>query len=277
MSLSGANGGYVNAPYVSGRSDGAPVSMSAANKGLSAGAVAGISVAAIIIFCVLLFVGLRRRLLSRNKSGDVLRLWNSGDDFTFGDRPSGNGRGRFYEKSPVGALRIVRGVNDDDWDDGSESVSRNATWMSQGRGIDSDTGSVRSMGSNSSKRSYKSKHQDENSNFIASLRQEANCTMKKMVKEPSSSLSMSSASDPRLDGGASIKSLLSHYREVKKETLFDGDTKVQGERGGEGGVTNATSRKIPPPPPPPRKKNTDQASPGSSVGSGNGLSEFTII
>jgi hypothetical protein len=274
MSLSGANGGYVNAPYVGG-SDGAPVSASAANEGLSAGAVAGISVAAIIIFCVLLFVGLRRRL-SRNKSGDILRLWNSGDDFTFGDRPTGNGRGRFYEKSPVGALRIVRGVNDDDWDDGSESVSRNATWMSQGRGIDGDTGSVRSMGSNSSKRSYKSKHQDENYDFIASLRQEANSTMKKMVKEPSSSLNKSSASDPRLDGGASIKSLLSHYREVKKETLFEDDTKVQGGRSSEGGVTNVTSRKGPPPPPPPRRKNSDQASPGGSVGSANGSSDFTI-
>lgn len=288
MSLSGADGGYINAPYVDpvASTSGAPVAESS-HKGLSAGAVAGISITVIIISCALLFLGLRRRA-SRSKSGDVLRSWNSGDDFTFGDQSLGSKRGSSYEKSPIGMLRIVRGANDDDWDDGSESVSRNATWMSQGgnkRGAEDDTGSVKSMGSNFSIQSFKSKRQDENFDFIASLRQEANSTLKKMMKDPPDSPD-SMTSDPRLDGGASIKSLLSHYRDVKKETLFDDDkheaskgAKVQGKRGQNNALkkdgedlANKANRKGPPPPPPPRGKNLS-----SSVGSANGLSEFTIM
>jgi hypothetical protein len=160
--------------------------------------------------------------------------------------------------------------------------------MSQGgnkRGAEDDTGSVKSMGSNFSIQSFKSKRQDENFDFIASLRQEANSTLKKMMKDPPDSPD-SMTSDPRLDGGASIKSLLSPYRDVKKETLFDDDkheaskgAKVQGKRGQNNALkkdgedlANKANRKGPPPPPPPRGKNLS-----SSVGSANGLSEFTIM
>jgi hypothetical protein len=298
MSLSGADGRYVNAPYGGGNSvapvapssSGAPAA--ASSSGLSAGAVAGISITAITICCALLFLGVRRRRSSRSKSGDVLRSWNSGDDFTFGDRPSSSGGGT---RGGSGRLRIVRGADGDnaDWDDGSESVSRNATWMPQGggrRGGGGDDLSVASAGSSSSRRSYKSKHQDENSDFIASLRQEANSTMKKMVRDPSDGVN-AAASDPRLDGGASIKSLLSHYREVKKETLFDDGSseggksaKSQGGRGlnnpskmDGGDLANVSSRRGPPPPPPPRRKNSKQSSSTSSASSADGLSEFTII
>jgi hypothetical protein len=307
MSLSGHDGGHVHAPYGggSGGGGGAPVApssssgapaASSSSSGLSAGAAAGISIAAIVACCcacALLAVGLRRRRRSPSRgggSGDVLRSWNSGDDFTFGDRrsppPGGGGR-----RGPAGVLRIVRGGgndddDDDDWDDGSESVSRNATWM-RGGGDGGDALSVASAGSGPGRRSYKSKRQDENSDFIASLRQEASSTMKKMVRDPSDG----ATSDPRLDGGASIKSLLSHYREVKKETLFDDDgsegdksAKSQGGRGQNnasnrdgGDHANVSNRRGPPPPPPPRRKNSNQSSPSGSASSGNGLSEFTII
>ena len=304
MSLSGADGRHVHAPYGAGNGGGAPVvPPSSSSSGLSAGAAAGISIAVILACCALLALGLRRRRSSRydGSGDDVLRSWNSGDDFTFGDRHPKRGGGG------SGMLRIVRGAgndgdNDDDWDDGSESVSRNATWMSGGGGggggrrrggADGDALSIASAGSGSSRRSYKSKHQDENSDFIASLRQEAHSTMKKMVRDPSSDGGANAAatSDPRLDGGASIKSLLSHYREVKKETLFDDDSseggrsaKSQGERGQNdaskrdgGNLASVSNRRGPPPPPPPRRKISNQSSPSGSTSSGNGLSEFTIM
>jgi hypothetical protein len=304
MSLSGADGRHVHAPYGAGNGGGAPVvPPSSSSSGLSAGAAAGISIAVVLACCALLALGLRRRRSSRydGSGDDVLRSWNSGDDFTFGDRHPKRGGGG------SGMLRIVRGGgndgdNDDDWDDGSESVSRNATWMSGGGGggggrrrggADGDALSIASAGSGSSRRSYKSKHQDENSDFIASLRQEAHSTMKKMVRDPSSDGGANAAatSDPRLDGGASIKSLLSHYREVKKETLFDDDSseggrsaKSQGERGQNdaskrdgGNLANVSIRRGPPPPPPPRRKISNQSSPSGSTSSGNGLSEFTIM
>ena len=143
MSLSGADGRHVHAPYDgAGNGGGAPVvpsssgsSAAGSSSGLSSGAAAGISIAVILACCALLALGLRRRRSSRyDESGDdVLRSWNSGDDFTFGDRHPKRGGGG------SGMLRIVRGGgndgdNDDDWDDGSESVSRNATWMSGGGG-----------------------------------------------------------------------------------------------------------------------------------------------
>jgi len=270
MNLSGADGRYINAPFISGV-DGSPVSASTpsdspvinlSEKRLPAGAIAGISVSVVIISAIL-FLGICRRRSSRKRSsGGMLRSWqNNGDDFTFDN--SGNKRGNHN-------LRIVRGLHDDDWDDGSESVSRNATWMSQGgsrRDPYNDAGSITSTGS---KRSTKSNH----SEFLASLREEKNSTTKKMG---SLSDGINLTSDPRLDGGVSIKTLLSHYREVKKETLFDDDDSSRAsERHGELDDNNEDRpmihRKKPPPPPPPRKKASSD-----SANSGNGLSEFTII
>jgi hypothetical protein len=269
MNLSGADGRYINAPFISGV-DGSPVSASTpsdspvinlSEKRLPAGAIAGISVSVVIISAIL-FLGICRRRSSRKRSsGGMLRSWqNNGDDFTFDN--SGNKRGNHN-------LRIVRGLHDDDWDDGSESVSRNATWMSQGgsrRDPYNDAGSITSTGS---KRSTKSNHSD----FLASLREEKNSTMNKMG---SLSDGINLTSDPRLDGGVSIKTLLSHYREVKKETLFDDDDSSRASESdkvqGSGEDRPMIHRKKPPPPPPPRRKASSD-----STNSGNGLSEFTII
>jgi hypothetical protein len=107
---------------------------------------------------------------------------------------------------------------------------------------------------------------------LASLKEEANSTMKKMG---SLSDGINLTSDPRLDGGVSIKTLLSHYREVKKETLFDDDSSRASESEkvrGSGEDQPMIHRKKPPPPPPPRRKASID-----SANSGNGLSEFTII
>lgn len=261
MNLAGADGRY-RAPFLSG-ADGSPVSeltpfdspvIKLSDKRLPAGAIAGISISLVIISAILVLGICRRRSSRKKKSGGMLRSWqNNGDDFTFDN--SGNKRGNHN-------LRIVRGLQDDDWDDGSESVSRNATWMSQGgsrRDPYNDAGSITSAGS---KRLTKSNH----SEFLSSLREEKNSTTKKMG---SLSDGINLTSDPRLDGGVSIKTLLSHYREVKKETLFDDDDSRRASESDK--VQGSSDRKKPPPPPPRRKASSDSAN------SGNGLSEFTII
>lgn len=243
----------------------------------------------------LLFIALRHRKsrkLSRfahnGQDGDVLRTWENknGDDFSYDNRPLGgrktssayDGRSPGTTSPGGSSLRIVRGARSDyDWDNRSENVSKLSSWMpgwGSGDGDGDDSGSV-----SSSKRSYTSKQQEDNSDFLASLRQEANATMKEMVKEDHTT-------DPRLDDGASIKSLLTHYREVKKGTLFDNDNgkggggKKGGGGHGKGPSSGKASRKgKQPPPPPPRRKNNDQAAAASnSVSStADGLSEFTII
>ncbi|KAL7537537.1 hypothetical protein ACHAXR_007896 [Thalassiosira sp. AJA248-18] len=333
MSLSWNDGGYVNAPYVgkedvavssSGGGGGSGASVAAAAStassadptlgpskgGLSAGAKAGISLIVIGVTLALLSFALRRRRRwdhrkSRKRyngntdTGDILRGWNNGgDDFSYDNRPLG---GRRSSSSPMtspsgngkkggkhfGFLR--RGGSDDSWDDGTESITRNhAAWMTSPSTDGGDDSSIHSTGSNSSKGSYKSKN-EENADFLSSLRQEANATMKKMMKA-----SPDVTADPRLDGGASIKSLLTHYREVKKGGLFEGDSEGEGNEGGsvgggskekEGGgngnnkVSPKRKNKPPPPPPPPRRKNNDQSTAAASVGvsSPDGLSEFTIV
>ena len=282
MSLSRTDGSYINAPYTG---DGNPeVSMSGVQasavvekaaetdnsldekSGLSTEVAAGI---AIVIICIISAVGLfairrRRRSKSRNSGeDDVLRMWerNGGDDFSYDNRPLGGRR-------DSSSLRIIRGSGDD-WDDGSTSISRNASWMPGrnknlgGRRDDDDSGSVASMGSTSSRGSASSSKAEENSDFLASLRQEANASLNAMIKDtpPDSS----GTKDPRLDGGASIKSLLTQYREVKKDTLLD-NTADEGK-----GTPPAMKRKgkHPPPPPPPRRKDNEYEA--------DGLSEFTIV
>ena len=136
---------------------------------------------------------------------------------------------------------------------------------------------MRSTGSGSSRGSYKSKSQEDTSDFLASLRREANATMKKMVKNDHSG---EVAEDPRLDGGARIKSLLTHYREVTKGTMFEDDGKR--DKGNEEGGNKkpGKARRRPPPPPPPRKK-ADQSPGGGGDGTSSTapdvLSEFTIF
>ncbi|KAL3759935.1 hypothetical protein ACHAWU_000558 [Discostella pseudostelligera] len=290
MSLSHTDGEYINAPFKgsASSSSSAPATESAAQTtsggGISPGAIAGVSLLGICISGALLYLLMprcrrksRRKYKSSGRDGDVLRSWerNDDDDYSFGSS--------YPPKSASTLLSIVRG-GVDDWDDGSEGVSRNATWMSSSssrrRGVDNDDDSVYSAKSSSSKRSYTSKQQEENFDFIGKLREEANATMRNMIKQ-SAADSANAANDPRLDGGASIKSLLSQYREVKKNTLIvtddhkQSDTSNLGVEGDDSSGRTTEKGRRPPPPPPPRntKINNEQ----SAASSANGLSEFTIV
>lgn len=304
MSLSRTNGDYINAPYtgddkkpVSG--SGGTVTSSAAapatestpesNDGGQGEMSAGVGAIVGIFFFVIglsgaLVIALRHRRhkvrtqFSHNaQDGGVLRTWqqNNGDDFRYDNRPLGGRRTSsvYQERSPStaipggGLMRNIRGAMSD-WE-----------MPGWGGGGGDDSGSVHSTGSSLSKRSYTSKQQEDNSDFLASLRQEANATMKEMVKD-----SEDQTTDPRLDDGASIKSLLTHYREVKKDTLFDdvhGKGDGGGKKGGEGhdqGEKASWKSKQPPPPPPRRKNNGQAAAASNSLSStADGLSEFTII
>lgn len=282
MSLSRESGEYANAPYrggvppasSSGGNIGSPTSESsstavasrgsarhAGEGGLSVGAIVGICLTVIgSVFAVLVLVGLRRSDAAKRapaeRNGDVLRMWDD-DDYSYDNNRSLGGRqssASHEERSPGGTLRIVRGGRTD-WGGGGRRGSHGG-----------DDDSVHSAGSNSSR-------SKENSDFLASLREEANATMRKMVKESLSD--GEAAKDPRLDGGASIKSLLTHYREIKKGRAID----VHGGDGEEEEVTftGAIKRKgnrPPPPPPPPRRKNNQDEDEDDGA---DGLAEFTIV
>jgi len=314
MSLSRTNGDYVNAPYTG---DGKkPVSASGTSVASAAAIstesmiedfnddvkVGGQGKAGTIIGMLLVVAGLlgamfmvlrhrhrekARRLDHNGEHGGVLRGWENsdGDDFSVGSdniplggrRTSSSSSGRISSSntSPSGTMRIVRGgIGDDDWDEGIEktNTSKLSTWMSAwggtgGKDNQDNNGSVYSTGSTSSKRSYASK---ENSTFLASLRQEANATTREMAKKLE-------ATDPRLDDGASIKNLLTHYRETKKDLIFNSDVPEGGKVVKKG--KKGARRQRPPPPPPPRRKKKDQAAEESISFSAprDGLSDFTII
>ena len=290
MSLSRADGEYVNAPYagVTVSSSGGATSSASNTKetdvqwedppgggGMSAGGKAGISIIVLALAAGVLLI-LRRRTSRHRHSrfdasdGDVLRAWdNQGDDFSFNNRSLGGRQSStvITGRSPGGSMRDAEM---DDWDDGT-GISRNATWMSGGFGStrragsgDGDNDSVQSAGSSSSRGSRSSYKSQENSDFLSSLRKEANATMNKMVKD--------SEVDPRLDDGASIKSLLTHYRDAKKGGLIEGDSESVASGGSGGSSGKKASRKKPPPPPPPRKKKDD-----NEAMSADGLAEFTIV
>ena len=96
--------------------------------------------------------------------------------------------------------------------------------------------------------------------------------MTKMFKD-----SPDTTTDPRLDDGASIKSLLSHYREVRKNKLFDGDDdSKKDDDDSVDGKKNALRSHPPPPPPRPNAVNNEVRR-MSSDGSADGLAEFTIV
>jgi len=290
MSLSRADGAHVNAPFVggdvalgvSGGKDATSSTGSAtvdpirkSGGGMSPLAKAGISLVVMGIaaaLSILVVRGLGRRSRKRHAANE--RMWENdgGDNFGYDHRG-----GRSSGPRVRGPLRGVGGTNgDDDWDDGTERISRNATWMDN-----DDDGSVHSIGSSSSKGS-----KEENSAFLASLRQEAASTMTKMVKNNDLGGKSNATSDPRLDGGASIKSLLTHYREVKKDTLLYSDTdensstKVDNDgkskKGRSGKKKGKGKRLNPPPPPPPRRKKKDQAEVAANT-EPDGLSDFTIV
>lgn len=291
MSLSRTDGAHVNAPFVGGdvalgasggsndaASSTAPATVDPIHKsggGISPLVKAGISLVVIGIVAALSLLvvrGFRRKSRKRYDANE--RMWENdgGENFSY-DHRGGHLGGRRVS----GPLRGAGGASgDDDWDDGTERIGKNATWMDN-----DDDGSVHSSGSSSSRGSRSKK---ENSAFLASLRQEAASTMTKMVKDNDSGGKSNTTSDPRLDGGASIKSLLTHYREVKKDTLLYSDTdensstKVDNNDKSKKGRSGKKKgkRPHPPPPPPPRRKNKDQAAATANT-EPDGLSDFTIV
>ena len=272
MSLSREDGEYINAPYASGGDTAvsSPVSASipepvaGASEGMSAPTAAFLFVVVIGLAAALFFIAVRRRNSDTAKQrGNIERMWDeqSRGGFSVGSARPRGGLGTRAHAVATNFSRRVRGYKDPD--DEHSSVVRNATWMSNEYGETAKDGSdAYSTGSGSSKGSGSSRRQ-ENDSFLASLRQEANLTMNRMIKDPKKA---GVATDPRLDGGASIKSLLRHYREGKKEVFFDGKTEGEGSGDGEEGDTNTRT------PPPPHGKNKDEHGANSAVE----MSEFSI-
>jgi len=181
-------------------------------------------------------------------------MWDrsDGDDFTYNGNPYASDE----DRPSSGALRIVREGADDGWDDGSDRINKGSFWKRASGG--SETSSPQQFNSPSK---YSRKVSEDHVSFLAKLREEASSSSKKL-----SSMISSDATDPRLDGGASIKNMLSQYREVKKESIISGDVKKSPLRSGKKMLNKS---KPPPPPPPPPRRNYE--------GEPDGLSEFTIV
>ena len=260
MNLSGEDGYFINAPYSSSLvEDAANKSASfiaTAAAGLSPVGIAGIVITSLFFLCAfVVFICCRGK--SKKNSGPAERMWDRSryeDDYSFDqagagyrDRSIGGRRG---SGNGTDGLRIVRGG--DDWDDGTDRISKSASWMKDKTNI-----------------SYIKRKSEENSTFLRSLRDEANVTMSKMFKE-------SDATDPRLDDGASIKSLLTHYREVRKGKLVGEESRKQTSAENETIESKRSNFRSNPPPPPPRK---DEMSRRVSTGgeSDDGLAQFTIV
>ena len=187
-------------------------------------------------------------MTQKRREGDIIRTWNNqgGDNFekrflggrrdsTGQENASGKGQNLAPVKSPSRNPKYL----EDDWDDGTRLMTSRNSWGTPG----SDGGGTGS-GLYSTKIGLTRKLSDENNDFLAGLRKEANAAMSRMVGSEEGSGTV--AEDPRIDGGASIKNLLMQYRETKKGTL------------------------VRPPPPPPRLMKSDSDS-------ADGLAEFTII
>jgi hypothetical protein len=294
MNLSRENGAHINAPFTTGNTDSPSVAGIAFRGGSTAGVVVGIVAAAIFaLLLVVLLVRRRRRTVRK----EVSRMWdrNNGDDFTY----DGN---RDEDRTSSGALRIVKKISDE-WDDGSDRINRGKgnfwkrvsggserkgsspqftapsssvmekvsdEWDDGSDIINRGKGSFwkRISGGSEAKGSSRQftapssslNDSDDHVSFLAKLREEASSPSKKV-----SSRMSSDATDPRLDGGASIKSMLSQYREVKKEGIVSSDGN---RRVGSGKKSPRKSKPGHLPPPPPRRK---------YEGEPDGLSEFTIV
>jgi hypothetical protein len=212
-----------------------------------------ISVAALISALLVIVVRRRRKVARR----EVSRMWDrrNGDDFSYND-PSSTIYGGDDDRTSSGALRIVRGGVDDGWDDGSDRINRDSLWKRVSSG--SEKSSPKRITA-----SFSRKESEDNASFLAKLREEASSSNKIL-----SSMINNDATDPRLDGGASIKNLLSQYREVKKGSIISGDGKRSSIGSGKK-VPNKSKAVPPPPPPPPPRRNYE--------GEPDGLSEFTIV
>ncbi len=247
MNLSRENGAHINAPFTTGNAG--SVAGIALGSGSTKDIVVGIIVA--VIFA-LLIVCVRRRRKTMKK--EVERMWDRSneDDFTYNGNPYASDE----DRPSSGALRIVREGADDSWDDGSDRINKDSFWKRISGG--SEMSSPQRFSSPSK---YARKvSSDDHVSFLAKLREEASSSSKKL-----SSRISSDTTDPRLDGGASIKNMLSQYREVKKESIMSGDIKKSPLRSGK----KTPIKSKPPPPPPPPRRNYE--------GEPDGLSEFTIV
>ena len=246
MSLSRENGVYINAPFTTGKI--ASTIAAAGSISIGIGSVSGVMIAAIVITVIFalfaVIVVRKRRKVQREQ---VSRVWQgSGDDFNF-DNPS---VGADEDRTSSGALRIVRGGTDDGWDDGSDRLNKEfGIWTSVSGG--SENSSPKRLMS-----SYSRKTNEDDISFLAKLREEAAASKKRLT-----SMISSDTTDPRVDGGASIKDMLSQYREVKKNNLMTKSLASAGKK-------TPDRSKLIPPPPPPRRNYEDEP---------DGLSEFTII
>jgi len=259
MNLSRENGAYLNAPFTTGNVDSASAAGISSGSGSAIGVMIGVIIA--VIFAVLVIVVRRRKKIVRK---EVSRMWDrsNGDDFSYNVNPSlaTNGGGD-EDRTSSGALRIVRGGVDDGWDDGwddgSDRIKKDSFWKRVSGGSEK----VSSQQFTTPK--YSRKVSEDDVSFLAKLREEASSSSKKL-----SGMISSDATDPRLDGGASIKNMLSQYREVKKESIISGDGKKSSLRSGK--KTPIKSKPVPPPPPPPPPRRNYEGEP-------DGLSEFTIV
>ena len=230
-----------------------------AERYFSPGAAAGLAIFSVMGVTTILAVTYfavrylkRRKMTHRHREGDIIRMWNNqgGDNFErrfLGGRrdsagqenASSNGQNLAPVKSHSSNPKYLK----DDWDDGTQLITSRNAWDSPG-----SPGGGTGSGLYSTKIGLTRKLSDENKDFLAGLRKEANAAMSRMVGGEEGADAV--AEDPRIDGGASIKSLLMQYRETKKGTLVEG-------------------KPIPPPPPSRlRKSDSDSA---------DGLAEFTII
>ena len=267
MNLSRENGAYINAPFTTDGSDdstskAAASTLSSSESGSGNGVLAGIVIAVAALISALLIIVVRRRRKVVRK--EVTRMWdrNNGDDFSYNDNPSPTTIDSGDEdRTSSGALRIVRGGVDDGWDDGSDRINRGSLWKRVSGG--SEKSSPKRLIT-----SYTKKESEDDASFLAKLREEASSSSKRLSNMVNND---ATATDPRLDGGASIKNLLSQYREVKKGSIISSDGKKSSLSSGNNtpnkGTLNKRKAVPPPPPPPPPRRNYE----------GDGLSEFTIV
>lgn len=276
--------------------------------GLNGGVIAGIVIMVLAIVAGTSFFVIGRDR-SFKQQQQMWNADNNGDDFSFDGNRGGGGCGGGLGFR-IGGYRdnfqsgVARGSDDKpqsgDWDDGEERI--HATWMRKPQQnkddkakkppsassrfkaeLDSLKSAVVRRGSGSSTKSGGSSsrsgirpslsndgdddHSVSSSYSSASsasrLRRETKTAMNKVFDEVD-------ATDPRLDDGASIKNLLSHYREVRKGKLLD--TEVDSVKSGSAKSSAPPSRSG-------KKKDNPTGEGDRQEGSspGGGLSEFTIV
>ncbi|KAL7464231.1 hypothetical protein ACHAXS_004572 [Conticribra weissflogii] len=278
-------------------------------RGLNGGVIAGIVIMVLAAFAGISFfvIGRDRNFKEQRmqQQQQQQRMWHAndnGDDFSFDANRGGLGfriGGYLDTFQSVAARKSDDKPSSDDYDDGEERIY--ATWMKHPQRNDDKakkppsassrfkaeldllksavgrrgSGSSTKSGSASSGAGIRSSGVDDvgddhsvsssysSASSASRLRRETTTAMTKMFDEVD-------ATDPRLDDGASIKSLLSHYREVRKGKLLDTDVDSV-KSGSAKSATRSRSGKI--------KDNStgeNDRQEGSSS-PGGGLSEFTIV